>query len=103
MAAEGRNAPPPEAPPSTPPVSAGTGRVVVHTKPDGARVIVDGKQTGYKTPVNFALPSGAHLITLERNGVTETRRVLVEPNGITQIEIRIENRSGLLRRLPFRN
>jgi hypothetical protein len=40
----------------------------VWTTPAGARIIVDGKPTGFRSPTSFPLPAGAHRITLSLAG-----------------------------------
>jgi hypothetical protein len=40
----------------------------VASTPAGARIIVDGKPTGFRSPTTFPLPAGAHRITLSLAG-----------------------------------
>ena len=40
----------------------------VWSTPAGARIIVDGKPTGFRSPTSFPLPAGAHRITLSLAG-----------------------------------
>jgi len=40
----------------------------VWSAPAGARIIVDGKPTGFRSPTSFPLPAGAHRITLSLAG-----------------------------------
>ena len=51
---------------------AGAGRATsllqVWSTPAGARIIVDGKPTGFRSPTSFPLPAGAHRITLSLAG-----------------------------------
>jgi hypothetical protein len=61
----------PTAPPSAP-VRALTGRLELDSDPPGARVFVDGRLLGL-TPVRLDLPSGQHVVTLQRDGYAEQR------------------------------
>ena len=79
------------------------GRVVIHTEPAGARILVNGKDTTYRSPVNFALAPGRYQIKVERDGYsTATTEVLVEANRAAQVQLELERSGGILRRLPFR-
>lgn len=40
----------------------------VSSTPAGARIIVDGKPTGFRSPTSFPLPAGAHRVTLSLAG-----------------------------------
>ena len=40
----------------------------VWSTPAGARIIVDGKPTGFRSPTSFPLPAGQHRITLSLDG-----------------------------------
>ena len=79
------------------------GRVVVHTEPAGARIIVNGEETSYRSPVNFALAPGQYQITVERDGFESvTRQVRVESNRVIEARIELKRSGrGILRRLPF--
>ena len=91
-------------PRAAPPAAALMGRVVVHTEPAGARILVNGEATSYRTPVNFALAPGRYKITVERDGFESvTQEVVVEANraATTRIELK-RSGGGILRRLPFR-
>jgi serine/threonine-protein kinase len=80
------------------------GRVVIHTDPPGARILVDGKPTSYRSPVNFALAPGRHQITVENDGyASATTDVIVEANHSAQVRLEMERtgRRGILSRLPF--
>ena len=45
-----------------------TSLLQVWSTPAGARIIVDGKPTGFRSPTSFPLPAGAHRITLSLAG-----------------------------------
>ena len=79
------------------------GRVVIHTEPPGARIIVNGEATSYRSPVNFALAPGKYQITLERDGFeSTTREIVVEADRSVQARVELKRSGGgILRRLPF--
>ena len=79
------------------------GRVVVHTEPAGARIFVNGEETAYRSPVNFALAPGRYQITVEREGYANaTSEVVVESNRSVPVRLELEREGGgILRRLPF--
>lgn len=79
------------APPSAPAVPRGTGRVSIHTRPKGARILVNGKATGYRSPVNIGLAPGRHRITVERSGYArETRNVVVRKDRMALIRFELK-------------
>lgn len=45
-----------------------TGLLQIRTTPAGARIIVDGKPTGFRSPTSFPIPAGAHRITISLSG-----------------------------------
>jgi hypothetical protein len=59
---------------TTPPPGSGQAKdgissiLHVRSTPAGARIIVDGKPTGFRSPTSFPLPTGAHRITLSLAG-----------------------------------
>lgn len=61
-------------------------RLRVATKPDGARVIVDGKPLGV-TPLMVELPAGEHTLTVQAEGYAPLERTVVMREGE---EVRIE-------------
>jgi serine/threonine-protein kinase len=80
------------------------GRLVIHTEPRGARIMIDGESTSYLTPVNFALAAGRYQITVERGGFEPvTQEVVVEANrpSVLRLELEPASRRGILSRLPF--
>ena len=86
---------------------SGIGRVSIRSQPAGAKVLVDGKETPYRAPVNIQLPAGQHKITLEMRGYqAETREVDIRASRMAQMEVKLTRsgeRRGLLDRLPFKN
>jgi len=45
-----------------------TSLLQVWSAPAGARIIIDGKPTGFRSPTSFPLPAGPHRITLSLSG-----------------------------------
>lgn len=45
-----------------------TGLLQIRTTPAGARIIIDGKPTGFRSPTAFPIPAGAHRITISLSG-----------------------------------
>jgi serine/threonine-protein kinase len=89
--------------PALAPVAA-MGRLVIHTEPAGARILLDGQATAYRTPVNLAVAAGQHQITIELEGFQPvTREATVEPNRAAQVRLELEKSGGggILRRIPF--
>lgn len=67
------------------------GRVVIHTQPEGARILVNGEETRYRSPVNFALSAGTHRITVERGGFESlTQDVVVRQDQTVQVQIELK-------------
>ncbi len=67
------------------------GRVVIHTEPQDARVLVNGEATPYRSPVNFALAPGRYQITVELSGfASQTQEVLVRENQMVQLTLDLE-------------
>ena len=78
-------------PPPAPPAARGTGRVVILTRPKGAKVRVNGEATAYRSPVEIGLPTGRHRITVERSGYArETRNVVVRKDRTARIAVRLK-------------
>ena len=89
--------------PSNPPMAStpaeGVGRIIVHTEPAGAKILVDGEATNYHSPVNFSVPAGKHTIGVEHNGfVSEKREVQVLNNSTHQFEIALKPDGGKKRK-----
>ena len=73
---EPRNLKPEIGPPKSPP--AADGRILVRTRPEGARVSVDGKDVGRSPAAVRDLALGAHRVKITRDGYTaEDRRVVI--------------------------
>jgi len=85
------------------PPAAPRGRLVIHTQPPGARILVNGDETDYRSPINFALPPGKYQISVERAGYqSETREVVVVEGHAADLQFELQRSGGILRRLPFR-
>ena len=79
------------------------GRIVIHTQPEGARILVNGEETRYRSPVNFGLPVGKHRITVERPGFdSATQEVIVRENQTAQMQLELKPNGERRSRLPFR-
>jgi type II secretory pathway pseudopilin PulG len=77
---------------SPPPVAAVDGRLRVLTFPPNAEVVVDGKDTIYRTPVNFLLPAGHHKITLKHKRTSDySRDMVVVGNEIVEMTVNLFN------------
>ena len=79
------------APPSAPAVARGKGRVSIHTRPKDARILVNGKATACRSPVNIGLAPGRYRITVERSGYSrETRNVVVRKDRMALIRFKLK-------------
>ena len=77
--------------PSAPAAAQGIGRVSVHTRPKDATILVNGKATAYRSPVNIGLAPGRYRITVERSGyASETRNVVVRKDRMARIAFRLK-------------
>lgn len=68
-------------PQSTVPVSAGW--IWVRSSPPGARILVDGAETGMRTPARLQLQAGEHQVRLVSAGVGTAQRKVQVNNGQT--------------------
>ena len=74
-------APAPEKKVEKPVVAAGTGTLMISTKPP-CEIVIDGKPTGMSTPQRaMSLPPGAHKITLVNAGANINKTVMVQINA----------------------
>ncbi|MEO8841323.1 MAG: PEGA domain-containing protein [Kofleriaceae bacterium] len=74
-------APAPEKKIEKPVVAAGTGTLMISTKPP-CEILIDGKATGMSTPQRaLALPAGAHKITLVNSNANINKTVMVQINA----------------------
>jgi hypothetical protein len=68
------------------PAPASVGWVWVRSSPPAARILVDGSETGMRTPARLELPVGEHEIGLVRRGFgTAQRKVSVTEGQTMQI------------------
>ena len=89
--------------PIVPQGSGAAGRVVIHTQPQGARILINGEGTSYRSPVNFSLAAGKYRITVERRGFqTETREIEVRGNRTVEVQMDLKPETERRSRLPFR-
>lgn len=58
-------------------------RFVVRTRPEGARVLLDGKAVG-QTPVELTLSAGAHKLRLQLDGYDDAARDLTAVSGVDE-------------------
>lgn len=85
------------------------GAIKVISNPLSGEVLIDGRKTGFKTPVileqGYDIPLGSHTISVESFGwkMKEERSVLVEQGKVEEIEIVLEKTLWLkvLAFLPF--
>jgi hypothetical protein len=78
------------------------GRVIIHTEPPGASILVNGQATSYRAPVNFALAPGQYEITMEQEGyVSRTEAVAIHADQTVEFRITLEPTAAALRRFPI--
>ncbi len=71
-------------PTSTPtPTPAPAGWVWVRSEPLGARIFLDGKDTGLRAPVRVEMPPGEHVLRLELEGFSSANRTVDVRSGLT--------------------
>jgi serine/threonine-protein kinase len=63
------------------------GMLVLSSDPVGARVVIDGRDTGQVTPVRLSLPAGPHQVTIEKNGVQTTEGVEIRNGDISVLRM----------------
>ena len=79
-------------------LSKGTGDIYLKTKPSGADVYIDRKQTSKTTPVTLRkLAVGKHLIEVVKGDLIGTKYVLVNANSIGQETIQLKKAKGIIR------
>jgi serine/threonine protein kinase len=65
------------------PKVAEAGWVWVHSAPQGAEILVDGSDTGLRTPARVEMPQGEHEVLLTLQGFANARRMLLIRPGET--------------------
>ena len=76
--------PAPPVTPAAPAPDAGMGKLSIQSQPPGASIILDGKDTGKKTPAVIEATRGAHSISLKQAGYLDaTTSATLNVNGDT--------------------
>ena len=76
---------------------------MIHTQPQGARILINGAGTSYRSPVNFSLAAGHYRITVERRGFqNETREIDVRGDQTVEVQMDLKPETERRSRLPFR-
>jgi hypothetical protein len=65
------------------PASASAGWIWVRSSPPGARILVDGAETGLRTPARLELQTGDHEVRLVRRGFGTAHRSVTLSQGQT--------------------
>ncbi len=74
-------APPTKAPAPPPARATGSGTLEIRTIPPGADVILNGTNTGKKTPYSGTLPAGTYQLTIFLRGYAPLQRAIVIEDG----------------------
>jgi hypothetical protein len=69
--------------PKTTPTPVSAGWIWVRSAPPGARILVDGAETGLRTPARVELQTGEHEVRLVRRGFATTQRNVQVSEGKT--------------------
>ncbi len=69
--------------PNATPAPASAGWIWVRSSPPGARILVDGAETGLRTPARLELQVGEHEVSLVRRGFGSTHRNVLVTQGQT--------------------
>jgi hypothetical protein len=69
--------------PKATPAPASAGWIWVRSSPPGARILVDGAETGLRTPARLELQAGQHEVRLVRRGFGTAQRDVVVDQGQT--------------------
>jgi hypothetical protein len=78
--------------PKATPASTSAGWIWVRSTPPGARILVDGAETGLRTPARLELQAGEHEVRLVRRGFgTAQRNVVVEQGQTMQFTETLTN------------
>jgi hypothetical protein len=67
------------------------GQLAIVSQPPGAEVAIDGQRRGV-TPLTLALPSGAHALHLNRDGVAKNIAITIKPGAEVTHYIDLETR-----------
>ena len=74
-----------------------SGQVIINTVPEGARVYINGQQSGI-SPFSAALDAGIHKVRVEREGFNPKEMQLTVESGKSRtVTLRLDTRPGALR------
>jgi hypothetical protein len=74
------------------PAANPTGRLRLHSNPDGVTVMLDGVKVG-ATPLERELPAGAHMIALvEGERLVGERKVEIDADAVAEVTIPVQHR-----------
>lgn len=76
-------------------LKARPGAVTIHTSPDGARLVIDGKDQG-TTPFTGMLKGGRHTVVVEYEGQRQQRDIYIELGSPVDENIRFGAQQGLI-------
>jgi serine/threonine protein kinase len=66
---------------------AANGVLMLTSDPSGLSVIVDGRSTGYQTPVRMTLPAGPHNVTVDRSGTQASEAIQIRNGDLTALKL----------------
>ena len=66
---------------------AANGVLMLTSDPSGLRVIVDGRPTGFQTPVRMTLPAGPHNVTVDRSGTQASGAIQIRNGDLTALKL----------------
>jgi serine/threonine protein kinase len=66
---------------------AANGVLMLTSDPSGLSVIVDGRSTGYQTPVRMTLPAGPHNVTVDRSGTQASGAIQIRNGDLTALKL----------------
>ncbi|MGE0791634.1 MAG: PEGA domain-containing protein [Sandaracinaceae bacterium] len=73
--------------------SSRTGRLIVHTEPEGALIEIDGQDVG-RSPVERLVPTGVRTVRATEGDRTAEREVTVGAGQPTEVTLRLEGGGG---------
>ena len=70
---------------------AAVARLVIHTRPKGAKIYLNGRATAHRSPANIGLTPGRYRVTVDRAGFNrQTRYVVVHEDRTEQIRFKLK-------------
>ncbi len=66
---------------------AANGVLMLTSDPSGLAVIVDGRATGFQTPVRMTLPAGPHNVTVDRSGTQASGGIQIRNGDLTALKL----------------